>query len=147
MTLKMKNPKTLYLIDDDNDDLEFFCEAVNCIDNSIICLKATDSEAALSAFKKHDVPVPDMIFLDLNMPLVDGRQFLSEIKRLPTYKQVPVVIYSTSSHQKDKDETRQLGAALFVTKPYSLEELVTELGEIFNDQWQHLPMSYVTSGS
>ena len=63
----MKQPKTLYLLDDDNDDLDLFCEAVQTIDNSIICTRATNSDLALRAFRKNDVPLPDMIFLDLNI--------------------------------------------------------------------------------
>jgi len=131
----MRNPKTLYLVDDDNDDLDLFCEAVHAIDDSIVCVRSNDSNAALKAFKGFDVPLPDLIFLDLNMPLVDGRQFLSEIKTLRPYAHVPVIIYSTSSHPKDIEETRQLGASSFLTKPYSLDELVAGLSEILSEYW------------
>lgn len=138
--LTMRQPKTLYLIDDDNDDLDFFCEAVGVIDKGIICIRATNSDEALRAFQQEDVPMPDMIFLDLNMPLVDGRQFLAEIKKLSTYKHIPVVIYSTSSHARDKDETKQLGASGFLTKPYSLEELVRELKVVLNKDYHFITL-------
>ena len=134
----MKQPKTLYLLDDDNDDLDFFCEAVQAIDKSIICVRATNSDASLKAFKLHDVPVPDMIFLDLNMPLVDGRQFLSEIKSINSYSHVPVIIYSTSSHDRDIAETRRLGASGFLTKPYSLDDLVVRLSDLITNHFQGL---------
>ena len=140
----MRQPKTLYLIDDDSDDLDFFCEALSSIDPSIICMRTTNSEAALEAFRSHDVPVPDLIFLDLNMPLVDGRQFLSEIKMLPPYAHVPVIIYSTSSHSRDIVETRQLGAAGFLTKPYSLSELVNELKVVLDNDFQRISLSPVS---
>jgi CheY-like chemotaxis protein len=140
----MRQPKTLYLIDDDSDDLDFFCEAVSSIDPSIICMRTTNSEAALESFRAHDVPVPDLIFLDLNMPLVDGRQFLSEIKMLPPYIHVPVIIYSTSSHSRDIAETRQLGAAGFLTKPYSLSELVNELKVVLANDFQRISLSPVS---
>ena len=126
----MEHPKTLYLIDDDTDDLDFFCEAATKVDPSITCMTSSDSLASLNAFKNYDVPVPDMIFLDLNMPLVDGRKFLIELKKLQYYAQVPVIIYTTSSHSRDRDETRALGAADFLTKPCSLHELTRELGVI-----------------
>jgi len=138
----MESPKTLYLIDDDMDDLDFFCEAVNSIDGSIICVKATDSEAALKSFQQHDVPIPDLIFLDLNMPLVDGRRLLTELKSLKPYSHVPVVIYSTSSHPKDVEETKQLGAASFITKPYSQEELIVSLTQLLENQWQGTTITY-----
>jgi CheY-like chemotaxis protein len=132
----MKQPKTLYLLDDDSDDLDFFCEAVQLIDKSIVCVRSTDSHHSLRAFKGHDVPLPDLIFLDLNMPLIDGRQFLSEIKSIRAYAHIPVVIYSTSSNPKDIEETRKLGAACFLTKPYTMEELVTSLSGILANQWR-----------
>jgi len=137
----MKQPRTLYLVDDDVDDLELFCEAVQIIDNSIVCISASDSVAALKAFRDHDVPLPDMIFLDLNMPVVDGRKFLAEIKALRPYAHVPVIIYSTSSHPKDLEDTRQLGAARFLTKPYSLDELVNGLSEILEANWAGIRVS------
>lgn len=132
----MENLKTLYLIDDDVDDLEFFCEAVTRIDGSIICFKRADSGEALRAFQQHDVPLPDLIFLDLNMPLVDGRTFLTELKKISAYANVPVIIYSTSSHSRDIEDTKQLGAAGFMTKPYSQEVLINQLQELLS-QYSH----------
>ena len=132
----MQNTKTLYLIDDDSDDLDFFCEAVHSIDENIICIKSTDSELALNSFRKFDVPVPDMIFLDLNMPLVDGRMFLHEIKRVKPYARVPVIIYSTSAHPKDIEETIEMGAASFLTKPIAMKDLVSNLSEVLTSYEQ-----------
>ncbi len=129
----MENFKTLYLIDDDTDDLEFFCEAINSVDRSIICFKSADSEDALRSFQQHEVPLPDLIFLDLNMPLVDGRTFLAELKKINAYANIPVIIYSTSSHAKDVEDTMRLGAAGFLTKPYSQEVLVNQLQEILSE--------------
>lgn len=128
----MDYPRTVYVVDDDNDDLDFFCEAAARIDQEIICVTSNDSAASLNSFRAFDVPVPDLIFVDLNMPLVDGRAFLAELKKLKIYSQVPVIIYSTSSHAKDKEETRLLGAADFLTKPCSQDELIHELEEIFS---------------
>ena len=125
-------PKTFYLIDDDSDDLEFFCEAVSSIDESIICIKSTSSELSLASFKQHDIPVPDLIFLDLNMPAIDGRTFLSEIKQVKPYAQVPIIVYSTSSHPRDIEETIELGAANFMTQPYTMKALITDLSGVLD---------------
>lgn len=137
----------MYLIDDDNDDLDFFCEAVQAIDPTIICIKATDSEAALRSFQYHDVPLPDMIFLDLNMPMVDGRLFLAELKKLKPYTHIPVVIYSTSSHSRDIEETRKLGAASFISKPFSLDELIGNLHEVFATYLEGVSINTISSGN
>lgn len=136
----MLNPRTFYLIDDDSDDLEFFCEAVDTIDKSIICIKTTNSEMALSSFVHLDVPVPDLIFLDLNMPVVDGRTFLKEIKLVKPYSSVPIIIYSTSSNPRDKEETLGLGAADFIIKPNSMRQLVKDLSGVLRTYWEPEPM-------
>lgn len=143
----MRRSKTLYLIDDDTDDLDFFCEAVNTIDSSIICFKSTNSDETLQHFINNDVIIPDIIFLDLNMPLINGRKFLIEIKKLVPYATVPVIIYSTSSYQKDIDETKALGASDFLTKPYSIESLIKSLQELLSYYWPdyNLQESYAHS--
>jgi DNA-binding response OmpR family regulator len=136
----MVNPKTFYLVDDDNDDLDFFCEAVDSIDETIICIKAPNSELALHSFKTHDIPVPDLIFLDLNMPLVDGRTFLKQIKLIQPYSSVPVIIYSTSSNQKDREDAMQLGASDFITKPHTMKKLVSDLSGVLSTYWNDAPV-------
>lgn len=133
----MQHSKILYLIDDDNDDLDIFTEAVKIIDKSIVCLKSNNSETVLQSFKKHLAPVPDLIFLDLNMPLVSGKEFLSQIKSIEPYSKVPVVIYSTSSYPGDIKETKRLGAAYFLTKPYSMAELIKNLNELLKKMKLH----------
>jgi CheY-like chemotaxis protein len=137
----MVNPKTFYLIDDDSDDLDFFCEAVDTIDNSIICIKATNSELTLNSFCEHNIPIPDLIFLDLNMPLVDGRTFLRQIKRVKPYASVPVIIYTTSSNPQDKEEAIKLGAANFLTKPHSMKKLVHDLSDVLTTFWKDVPLA------
>jgi CheY-like chemotaxis protein len=132
----MKQPKSLFLIDDDGDDLELLSEAISAIDKDVVCYESTDSESTLKALKRNSLPVADLIFLDLNMPRVDGRQFLASIKKLPEYQHIPVIIYSTSSLQRDIDETKELGAAYFLTKPASLQELIKRLKFIFSTDWQ-----------
>jgi CheY-like chemotaxis protein len=128
----MANPRSLFFIDDDTDDLDLLCEAVSQIDDTIICFKATNSESTLEAFRNDSIPVPDLIFLDLNMPRVNGKQLLTEIKRMPSYADIPVIIYSTSSQRKDIDETRELGASFFLSKPNSFEGLISSLSYIFS---------------
>jgi len=67
---------------------------------------------------------PDFIFLDLNMPMMNGRECLREIRRMKHLKQKPVYIYTTSSADEDKTELAKLGATGFITKPASIPVLV-----------------------
>ena len=87
--------KRLLLIDDDRDDHEFFMEALQEIDSSITCTAFFDGEQALGRLKSNTTEVPDLIILDTNMPKLNGKQILAELKRIPNLKGVPVVMYST----------------------------------------------------
>jgi DNA-binding response OmpR family regulator len=67
--------------------------------------------------------MPEYIFLDLNMPRMNGKQCLAEIKRIKKLSDVPVIIYSTSKLESDITETRKLGATYYMTKPNLFTEL------------------------
>lgn len=109
-------PKSLMLIDDDEDDRYIFLSVLENLQASVICSIATNGQEALDKLIDSNT-VPELIFLDLNMPLMDGRQFLCEIKKHVTLKDIPVVILSTSSDRTIVNETKQLGAKDFITKP------------------------------
>jgi len=111
------------VVDDDLDDCEFFREAVSEIDSSYLCVAANNGEDALRKLRTIMKPLPDFIFLDLNMHLMDGRRFLAEVKADDMLKQIPVIILTTSTSQKDKDDTHNLGAAHFITKPSEYQKL------------------------
>jgi CheY-like chemotaxis protein len=72
-------------------------------------------------------PRPGLILLDLNMPRKDGREALAEIKTDPQLRQIPIIIFTTSSGQRDIYHSYDLGASSFITKPVSFEGLVDTL--------------------
>jgi CheY-like chemotaxis protein len=128
----MQTGKTFFIVDDDPDDVDLFIEAVNEVDNSIICVSASDGYEALNKLRSGLMATPDMIFLDLNMPRINGKQCLVEIKKMESLSDIPVVIFSTSSFQNDIDETLRLGASCFLTKPSSFRDLCKVLLVITN---------------
>lgn len=130
----MKNGRTLLLVDDDQDDLDFFREAIDGSFDNIKCFPFTDPEFAIRQLSGDDIN-PDLIFLDLNMPKMNGRQCLAAIRSLPQYVKTPVIIYSTSAEKRDFEETRSLGASYFLTKPTQLHELRQQLGKILSMDW------------
>ncbi|WP_462255352.1 response regulator, partial [Ferruginibacter sp.] len=73
---------------------------------------------------------------DLNMPRMNGKQCLAEIKKDRTLQNIPVIIYSTSSDKKDIEETMQLGAVFFFQKPSRFDELSQALYQIINRSWK-----------
>lgn len=104
-----------------------FCEAINEIDAGIKCVDAKNGELALQYLQDEKAPLPDFIFLDLNMPRLSGKQCLVEIKKLDHLRSIPVIIYSTSNHPQDKEQTKQLGAFGFLHKPTKFDILCKEL--------------------
>ena len=80
--------------------------------------KHADSEAS---------PRPGLILLDLNMPKKNGREVLKEIRLVPEFRELPIIIWTTSNHKEDRVLCHKAGATSYVTKPYSYEELVDEI--------------------
>jgi CheY-like chemotaxis protein len=122
-------------VDDDVDDQELFIEAVNEVDKTIRCFSATSCEEALDLLTNMKIPLPDLIFLDLNMPRLNGKQCLIQLKKEATLKEIPVIIYSTSSEKRDIEETSTLGAAHFLTKPNKFDELCSSLTYVIAQDW------------
>jgi len=123
--------KTCFLIDDDEDDQEIFTLALREADASIKCVTASDGVEALAKLADDKTFIPDYIFLDLNMPLMNGKECLREIRKQSHLKGVPVIIFSTSSEPHDIEETRKLGANDFITKPPLISSLSRQLAEFF----------------
>lgn len=80
--------------------------------------------------KYADVPRPDLIFLDLNMPRMNGREFLSSIKADDRYKGIPVVVLTTSDVERDVVCSYQLGATSYITKPVDMPQFVKAIQQI-----------------
>lgn len=116
------NFKNILLIDDDVEDQEMFLAAALEIADNVTCTAIGDTASALNKLR-NKVIEPDIIFLDLNMPVMNGQQFLTEIKKDETLKEIPVIIFTTSSHAPTKKITKDLGAQDFITKPNRYEEL------------------------
>ncbi len=126
----MKEDSTIYLVDDDDDDQEIFALALEEAAPSFTCVTAKNAIEALECLKAGFVR-PDCIFLDLNMPLMNGKQCLEEIKKQTKLAEIPVVIYTTSSEPRDREQMLAMGAAAFITKPPGIDELIASLNDIF----------------
>lgn len=121
--------KNLLLIDDDEEDQEIFMTATSSISNSIECVAVSDASKALQRLSVKELN-PDVIFLDLNMPVMNGQQFLAEIKKRDSLRDIPVIIFSTSSQPSTIQAMKNLGAHDFITKPGLFDELVSILKPI-----------------
>lgn len=122
----------IFLVDDDEDDREVFLEALHEVNDSFLFVTAEDGEKAMKYLSDDSNRLPDLIFLDMNMPRLDGRQCLQEIKKIERLQSIPVVVYSTTKREDDVRETTRLGAVHFLTKPVLFQEITASLSEMIN---------------
>src|SRR5687768_16752505 len=131
----MRKSHLIMIIDDDEDDIELFCDAVKELDREIECISASSGEAALDTLSKGNLRLPDYIFLDLNMPRLNGKQCLRRLKINTKLRDIPVIIYTTSKLKEDVEETKQLGAVHFLTKPDRLKDLHKAIASILDGKY------------
>lgn len=119
----MPGQAIVLIIDDDPDDRELLIEAIKEFDPGTICNEATGSLDALKILTADQMIVPDYIFLDLNMPLMNGKECLAEIMKIPGIEESKVIIYTTSQREDDARELLNMGAEFFLIKPSVFSEL------------------------
>ncbi len=119
----MSKPAVFLMIDDDEDDISFFEDILHQVDKNITLLRAESGQHAFAQLQCPGAVLPDLIFLDLNMPQMSGKDFLAQLQKEKRLAQIPVIIFTTSMLKRDIRETLDLGAVCFVTKPASVHEL------------------------
>lgn len=132
----VKKTHTVLYADDDIDDQVWVEEACKAIDCSLEFQFVGNGKEVLNYLSRSGKEWPALIVLDLNMPEMDGRQTLQKIKSDTEYKEIPVVIVTTSSNKVDKEICSRLGANLYLTKPDSHKEwqsIIRRLQPFIND--------------
>src|SRR5687768_4181197 len=125
------NP-TVFLIDDDTDDQEIFGHALERANGHVKCVFANDGIQALEKIQSDADFKPDFIFIDMNMPRMNGQQCLAEIKKIERLKDTPVYMYSTASDPESLEENKRLGAKDFIVKPSDIQDLIAILKGIIH---------------
>jgi CheY-like chemotaxis protein len=118
------------IVDDDPEEREMFAAVVKAVSSTITCVEAGDGEEGLKVIKDQLDELPDFIFLDLKMPGMNGVHFLREIRKNKYTKDVPVIIYSTTFPDADKEECKKLNAR-FLQKAFSVNDMAQKLADIF----------------
>jgi CheY-like chemotaxis protein len=129
------------LADDDEDDRMFFTDAFEELKINTVVNTVNDGVALMNFLNAPESILPNIIFLDLNMPLKSGIECLKEIKADSKFKDIVIAIYSTSSSEEDIENTFVLGANIYIKKPNNFEKLKEVLSEVVTINWQ-----YITSG-
>jgi CheY-like chemotaxis protein len=131
--------KTFLLADDDPDDVAIFREALFIIDPNIVFYFANNGRVALEKLGDKDLEEPDIIFLDINMPVMNGWECLTKLKLSESYNDIPVIIYSTASYKREIEKAFDLGALCFFTKPTDFKELIINLRAISDNLDKDMP--------
>lgn len=126
----------ILLADDDEDDRTFFSEAIQELkmNNKLTLFK--DGNELMDYLVHPDIRLPHVLFLDLNMPGKTGIDCLKEIRANIRFKDVSIAIYSTSSSEKDIEDTFIEGANIYITKPNDFSSLKKVIQEVVNMNWQ-----------
>ena len=124
----MKNLKIL-LIEDDMIEVMKLNRSISKLEMNHKIIEANNGEEALKLLSKKD-NLPDIILLDLNMPKINGIEFLSILKSDDTLKHIPTIILTTSNNQKDLIACYEIGIAGYVLKPLKYEEYVSKIENI-----------------
>jgi CheY-like chemotaxis protein len=108
--------KRILLIDDDVDDADLFKDALEEV-NGQASFSHFDGDEAVVSLLEQKIPLPDLIFLDINMPSISGWKCLAKFKADEQLRQIPVIMYTTSSQARERQMAKELGATGFITKP------------------------------
>ncbi len=117
----------VFLADDDSDDRTFFSDALREIPIQTKISEFNNGVDLMAELLSETAAQPNVIFLDLKMPMMDGFECLADIRDLDKYLNTPVIIYSTSYHPKEIDRLKEMGASLYLQKPSSYNQLKTLL--------------------
>ncbi len=120
---RQKAPLRVLLTDDDEDDRLIFKEIMDEMDKDITVHMVNDGKQLMDFLTTENNPLPHIIFLDLNMPNMNGLECLQKIRSDEKYSDISIAIYSTSTSKKDIDDTFSHGANIYITKPAVYSEL------------------------
>lgn len=128
-------PLKIILAEDDKDDQDLFVEALTATNVPSEITTVENGEQLISVLKDEDEPKPDLIFIDINMPVKGGKETLAEIKSDSELKDIPAVMLSTSNHPGDIEDTFNKGADLYIQKPNSFAGFILILKKVFLLHW------------
>lgn len=129
------------LADDDEDDRMFFIDAFGELRINTKVKTCSDGAELMDYLNEENSVLPELLFLDINMPKKNGIECLQEIKANPKFKNIAIAIYSTSSSDEHIEDTFVKGANVYIKKPSDFNALKKVLSEVVTVNWQ-----YQTSG-
>jgi CheY-like chemotaxis protein len=132
-----KDHITIALADDDEDDRLFFKDAFEELKINTVVTTHCDGEELMNFLHHPETILPNILFLDLNMPKKNGFECLLEIKKVEKFNDIAIAIYSTSSSEEDVENTFVQGANIYIKKPSDFNTLKKILREVVTLNWQY----------
>lgn len=129
------SPIKVLLAEDDEDDQFFFSDALSELPFATELTIVSNGKDAVEKLKQADIK-PDIIFLDLNMPKMNGKECLKMIRTNKSYKTIPCIILSTSSARAEIEETYYAGANLYLLKPNEGGSLMEMVNKVLKQDWK-----------
>jgi response regulator RpfG family c-di-GMP phosphodiesterase len=126
--------RKIFYTDDDIDDRNIFIDAANEVSHFLQIITQSSGDELIRLLA-NPPPYPNLIFLDLNMPIKNGYEVLQEIKQSDRTKNFPVIVFSTSDDEKIINATRLLGANLYIPKPSSFSSLKKVIKHSLSINW------------
>lgn len=124
----------IFYADDDAEDREIFCDAIQQINPAIKVVLSKDGQEALEILSVQS-QAPDYIFLDINMPRMNGIECLTKLKSDDRLKSIPVIIYSTTADSREVKRLILLGADEFISKANSFAKLKESLHKVLTKKY------------
>ncbi|MBC8005749.1 MAG: response regulator [Verrucomicrobia bacterium] len=127
----------ILLAEDDEDDRLFFKEALQEIKVKTIVDMVYDGSQLMNFLNQPGIRLPNVVFLDLNMPVKSGMECLVEIRKNTKLKDLAIAIYSTSASEEDIEKAFVNGANVYIKKPNDFSLLKSSLAKVISLNWQY----------
>ena len=126
----------IFLVDDDEDDRQFFADALQALEMNTELKEFINGKDCIDHLSK-GINLPNLLFLDLNMPVMNGFECLELIRKNERLSDIMIAIYSTSSSNQDIEDTFSKGANIYIKKPSSFSDLKTSLKQVIKMNWAY----------
>ncbi|MDO7172326.1 response regulator [Mariniflexile sp. AS56] len=123
----LRKPLLIYLADDDNEDRTLFKEALDELNMDVTVKDFDNGVTLMENLLMPEKPLPDAIYLDLNMPLMNGEECLNDIRNEPAFANITLIIYSTYIDEDMAFRLKNKGANWYLMKPNSFDKLKSSL--------------------
>lgn len=134
---KQNSQRYIYLADDDPDDRELFVDALREVDPSVVLTQAEDGMQLMKILSSITDPLPEILFLDINMPGKSGLECLEEIRKEEgRINEINIIILSTSSDPANIEKAFELGATFYAVKPSSFDALKSFVKDALKIDWE-----------